>query len=176
MAKETLKKLKNEIVSKQFLNCYSRQFSPESPEELERLLSDLKNEYNKNIYVEIDIRAFEDYETEEEDVKALLELINRKLTAKGLEPVHRQAYSLATALSRWSETLDTKTLLVFHCFHDRYSEKEKDILRSLRKAISNKDRISGYLRILITSNRKISTWELFPESNLDDRHVTPFEY
>lgn len=176
MAKETLKKLKNEIVSKQFLNCYSRQFSPESPEELEQLLSDLKNEYNKNIFVEINISTFEDYETEEEEVMALLELLNKELAEKGLASFHRQAYSMSTALSKWSKILDTKALLVFHCFHDRYSEKEKDILRSLRKALRDKNELSSYLGILIISNREISTWELFPESNLDDRHVKFIEY
>lgn len=176
MAKDTLNKLKNEIMNKRFVNCYSRQFFPESPEELERLLSDLKNEYNKNIYLEINIRAFEDCETEEEEVPILLELINKELAEKGFAPFHGQAYSMASALSRWSEMLDNRALLVFYCFHDRYSEKEKDILRSLRKTLRDKDELSFHLGILIISNRKVSTWELFPESNLDDRHVTFYEY
>jgi hypothetical protein len=176
MAKDTLNKLKNEIMNQRYVNCYSRQFSPESPNELERFLSDLKNEYNKNIYLEINIRAFEACETEEAEVKALLELLNKELAEKGLVLFQGKAYSMSTAISKWSETLDSKALLVFHCFHDRYSEKEKDILRSLRKTLRDKNELSSYLGILIISNRKVSTWELFPESNLDDRHVIFYEY
>ncbi|HLP46561.1 MAG TPA: hypothetical protein VK469_11460 [Candidatus Kapabacteria bacterium] len=167
--------LKNLIAKKRFVNYCSRKFFPGNQEELDHLFSNLK-EGAKNIYVEIDIREFENCETEEDEITVLLESINKELTAKGLSPFQGHAYSMATALFRWSETLDTKTLLIFHCFHDRYNEKEKDILRSLRKALRDKDELSAYLGILIISNRKVSSWELFPESNLDDRHVEFFEY
>jgi hypothetical protein len=175
MIEETVYRLKNMIANQRFVNCCSRKLSPENKGELERLLSKLKEGY-KNIYVEIDIRGFEECETEVEEVKVLLESIDRELTRQGLNRFHGQAYSMATALSRWGDTLHTQALLVFHCFHDRYSEKEKNILRSLRKALKDKDQMSGYLGILIISNRKVSTWELFPESNLDERHVAFFEY
>lgn len=174
MIEETVYRLKNMITTQRFVNCCSRKLSVENKEGLECLLTNLKEGY-KNIYVEIDVREFEKCENEKEEVNVLLESIDRELNRQGLDRFQGEVYSMATALSRWGDTLHKQALLVFHCFHDRYSENEKDILRSLRKTISNKDRISSYLRILIISNRKVSTWELFPESNLDDRHLAFFE-
>lgn len=175
MKKETIDKLKSIIVEKQFVNCYSRKFTPESQEELKQFLSKLKETY-KSTYVGIDILGFENCENEEQEAKVFLELINRELTGQGLKTFQEQSFSIGAALSRWSEHLDRSTLLVFHCFRDRYSEKEKNILRALRKALMNTDEISSYLGILIVSNREAFHWELFPESNLDERHVVFVEF
>lgn len=175
MIEEIVYRLKNMIANQRFVNCCSRKLSPENKGALDRLLSKLKEGY-KNIYVEIDIREFEKYENEKEEVKVLLESIDRELIRQGFDHFQGEAYSMATALSRWGDTLEKHALLVFHCFHDRYSEKEKDILRSLRKTLRDKNELSSYLGILIISNRKVSTWELFPESNLDERHVAFYEY
>lgn len=175
MKPETVNKLKNIIVDKRFVNAYSREFSPENKMELEQFLSKLKETY-KSEYVGIDIQALEDCETEAHETKLLLELINRELAGQGIKTFQTQSFSIAAALSRWSEHLDRKVLLVFHCFHDRYSEKEKNILRALRKTLTNTDEISSYLGILIISTRPVYTWELFPESNLDERHVVFAEF
>lgn len=174
MKEEMIYKLKNTIVTQRFVNCYSREFSPEKPEKLEEFLLKLKNSY-KHIFVRIDIREFDNCDDEEQEVEKLFESINRELTTLGLALVQVQEFSIASALSGWSDQLDRPTLLVFHCFHDRYSEKEKNILRALRKALSNREELSSYLGILIVSNRKVFKWELFPESNLDERHVLFFD-
>jgi hypothetical protein len=174
MKEETVSKLKNVIVRERFVNCYSREFSPESQEELEQFLLKLKETYKKT-YLEIDIKEFENCENEKQETKVLLELINRELTGKGLQSVQIKAISIPNALHKWSNDLDGQALLVFYSFHDRYSEKEKNILRSLRKALRDKNEISSYLGILIVSNRQVFKWELFPESNLDERHVVFFD-
>jgi len=175
MVTDIVNQLIKVIVRERFVNCYSREFSPENQQELKHFLLKLKESY-KNIYVDIDIRKFEKSKGEEQDAKALLQLINRELTGKGIKGFQTRAFSIATALSRWSANLDRQALLVFHCFHDLYSEKEKNILRSLRKTLRNSDEMSGYLGLLIVSNREVFKWELFPESNLDERHVAFFEY
>jgi hypothetical protein len=172
---DSIGRLKKIVVGKRFVNCYSREFSPENQQQLEQFLSKLKEAYKKIVYVDINIREFACCVNEEQEVTVLLELISRELTAKGLSSIHREAISIASALFTWSNGLDQQVLLVFRFFHDLYSEKEKNILRSLRKAIRNRDRLSSYLGILIISNREISTWELYPESNLDERHVAFFE-
>lgn len=175
MKEEAIDTLKNTIVDKRFVNCYSREFSPEKPEKLKQFLSQLKDIY-KHVFVRIDIREFEQCEDEEQEVEKLQESINRELTTLGLTLIQLHAFTIASALSKWSDKLDDQALLVFHCFHDRYSEKEKDILRVLRKTLSNKDELSGYLGILIVSNREVFRWELFPESNLDERHILFFDF
>lgn len=182
MAKQALKTLENTIsqlkkiiVGKRFVNCYSREFSLEKQQELEQFLLKLREAYKDIIYVDIDIREFTACINEEQEVKILLELISRELTGKGLSSIHLQTISIASALFTWSNGLNQQALLVFRFFHDLYSEKEKNILRSLRKTIRNRDQLSSYLGILIVSNRNVSKWELFPESNLDERHVAFFE-
>lgn len=175
MMEDTINRLKKIIMTKRFVNCYSKALSPENKQELDQLLSTLKEEY-KNIYVNIDIQGFKGCDDEEQEANTLLALINRELTGKDLDSSPIQAISIANAIHKWSNNLASQVLLVFYLFHDLYSENEKDILRSLRKALRDRDEISSYLGILIVSNRKISRWELFPESNLDDRHLTLFEF
>ena len=169
MTENTLNKLKKIILIKRFVNGYSREFSGENQQALEQFLLNLEEAHKDIIYGDIDIRSFESCENEEQEATALLELINRQLTGKGLATLPNQAISIANALYKFSSSLDRQALLVFHSFHDLYSEKEKNILRSLRKA--KRSKISSYLGLLIVSNRKVSKWELFPESNLDERHV-----
>jgi hypothetical protein len=172
----TISQLKKIIVGKRFVNCYSREFSLENQQKLEQFLAKLREAYKNIIYVDIDIQKFAGCMNEEQEVKILLELISRELTGKGLSSIHIQAISIASALFKWSNGLNHQVLLVFRFFHDRYSEKEKNILRSLRKTIRNRDQLSSYLGILIVSSRNVSKWELFPESNLDERHVAFFEF
>jgi len=171
----TINQLKKIVVGKRFVNCYSREFPLEKQEELEQFLSKLKEAYKDIIYVDIDIQEFASCINEEQEVTILLELISGELTGKGLSRIHLQAISIANALFSWSKGMDQQVLLVFRLFHDLYSEKEKNILRSLRKTLRNSDQLSSYLGILILSNRNVSKWELYPESNLDERHLTFYE-
>jgi hypothetical protein len=171
----TINQLKKIVVGQRFVNCYSRKFSLEKQQELEQFLSKLKEAYKDIKYVDIDVREFAACINEEQEVTILLELIRRELTAKGIGSIHLQAISIANALFTWSKGLDQQALLVFRFFHDLYSEKEKNILRSLRKTIRNSNQLSSYLGILILSNRNVSKWELYPESNLDERHLAFFE-
>jgi hypothetical protein len=170
---KTIEQLKMKITAKQSLNCFSREFTPGNKKKLEPLLTKLKETYNHSIYVDIDIQGFESCEEEDQEANVLLEIINRELDGKGLDPIHPPAISIASALLNWSKTLDKHSLLVFHCFHDPYKAKEKNILRSLRKALRNE--LSSYIRLLILSNREITRWHLFPESNLDERYTAFFE-
>jgi len=78
-------------------------------------------------------------------------------------------------LLKWADQLDSEAILVFHYFHDLYSNLEKNILRSLRKTLRNQEEISSRLGLLLLSNQPVYKWELYPESNLDDRHVSLFQ-
>ncbi|MCK4766105.1 MAG: hypothetical protein KAW12_28155 [Candidatus Aminicenantes bacterium] len=174
---ETIKNLKKLILREQFVNCYSQKFSPENRSTVEQFLSSLKAIHKNVIYIDINGLLFEQCEDEEQEANLLLKLIGKEWDAKGLGEMNLKTISIADALYKWSNILDTdkKVLLVFHLLRYPYSEKEKNLLRSLRKTIRNADKMSRYLGILIISNRAVSHWELFPESNLDDRHVAILE-
>jgi len=170
-----IKKLKSMITRERFFNCYSSDFSPDNKEgRLEKFLLRLKDEYKTILYVDVDIHVFEDCKDEEQEAKVLLELIDHELTGKGYNALEQETISITDALIKWSNTLDGSALLIFHCFHDLHSEKEKNILRSLRKI--PRIEMSRYLAILILSNQKIFRWHLYPESDLDERHVAFSEY
>ena len=175
MMEKKIKKLKSMITRERFFNCYSPGFSPDNKEGgLEKFLVRLKDEYKTILYVDVDINVFENCTDEEQEAKVLLRLINRELTGKGYNTLEEETISITDALIKWSNTLDGSALLVFYCFHDLYSEKEKNILRSLRKI--PRIEMSRYLAILILSNQKIFRWHLYPESDLDDRHVAISRY
>ena len=176
MREDTINKLKKVIVTKRFVNCYSGGFSRENRQGLEQFLLKLKETYKNIIYVDIDIRGFGRCENEEQEANVLLDSINRELNGKDLNDPPAQAISIANVLHKWSNSLDNQVLLVFHCLNNRDSENEKNILRSIRKTLRNREKISRYLGVLIISNFKVTRWELFPESNLDDRHVAFFEF
>lgn len=178
MLEEIINELKDVIViaGDRFINCYSPEFSPENNKELKRFLAALRGEHKNIVYVDVDIESFETCEDEEQEAAVLLGLINSELTAKDCESVDINAISIGNALYKWSNVLDGRALVVFHCFHDVYSEKEKNILRSLRRAYRNKEDMSRYLSILIVSNRPVYRWNLYPESPFDERHVALFEY
>ena len=174
MNEATIYQLQKVIVTDRFVNCYSREFSRKNQRKLEQFLIRLKEIYKKIPYVEIDIQEFENCENEKQEAKVLMDMINLELTGKGIKGIQEHAISIPNSLYNWSEKLDKQSLVIFHCFHDIYSEKEKNILRSLRRTLTMAG--SNYLGILIISNREIFKWELFPESNLDERHVVFFAF
>ena len=176
IGEENIKKLKNMIASKRFVNCYSGNFSKKNQQELEQFLLKLREVHQSIIYVGIDAQVFDNFNEEEQEGAVFLELINRELTEKGLTNVDIKAISIANAFVKWSNELQERALIVFHFFSNPQNEREKNILRSLRKATRNKDQIKSYLSMLIVSDKKIHNWELYPESNLDERQVVYFKY
>jgi hypothetical protein len=169
-----MKKLRSVIVQKQFVNCYSKEFSPGDRSTFEPFLLNIGGIHKQVIYIDIDNLNFEQCENEEQEAVLLLDLIGKEWQARGFGDLNINAISIADALHKWSNTLniDQKVLLVFHFLHDIYNEKEKNILRSLRRVCRSE--LSAFLKILIISTQPLSKWELFPDSNLDERHVTLF--
>ncbi len=167
MYEDTIDTLQTLIVNNQFLNGYARNFSPDE-QELTTFLTELKLSTNR-LQVHVDIREFKDCNDEESEAETLLAIIKREVIARNIEAIDFQAINISSALQKWGGLLENRTLIVFQCFNDPFSEKEKNILRSLRKALRDKEDISGYLGILIISTRPVSKWVLLPESNLDER-------
>ncbi|MCI0470783.1 MAG: hypothetical protein L0Y73_03900 [Candidatus Aminicenantes bacterium] len=175
MLEEKINELKKMIVKEagRFINCFSANFSLEDKEALDRFLVRLKEEYKDLCYLDVDIRLFDRCKDEEQEANILLNLLDKESKDRGLGGVQLKAISISNALAKWSNTLNDRALLVFHFFHDIYDQGEKDILRSLRKA--HRSDLSHRLSIVIVSNREIHRWRLYPESDLDERHVAFFE-
>lgn len=175
MTEDIQKNLKDVIVQHQFVNCYSPEFSPGDRAAIEAFLVKLRGIHKRVIYIDLDSLGFEQCQNEEEEANLLLGLIGKERQARGLGDLNMKAISITSALRKWSETLNERILLVLHFFHDLYSEKQKNILRSIRRTCPDRSKLSAYLRILMVSNRRVLDWELYPESNLDDRFVKFFE-
>ncbi|MFC2146384.1 hypothetical protein ACFLRT_03380 [Acidobacteriota bacterium] len=168
--------LTNFITANKYVNLYSKGFTrkKEDQQNVGHFRSQFEKEYGNSL-IDIDITKFEACETEEDEAEVILELINKALGINGSKGPIPDAISIAEALKKLSQKLDERNLVVFHCVSDIHDEKEKDILRAIRKFIEIFDK-SQYLGILIISDRPTHHWELYPESNLDDRHVAIIEY
>lgn len=168
--------LDNVITANRYVNLYSKGFTRkrEDQQNVEQLRSKFKKEYG-NSFIDIDITKFDACETEEKEAEVFLDLINTAWKGKESKGPISSTISIAKALEELSKKLDGPTLVVFYCFCDIHEEIEKDVLRALRKFIEIFEK-SRYLGILIVSDRPTHHWELYPESNLDDRHVAFKEY
>ncbi len=176
MYKKIISHLNNVIADNQFVNCIAPAFDREDDRDLKRFRDDLRRGI-RNLQVHVDSQAFQDCKNEEQEAAVLLEMINHELEAVGQPAFSKQELSISSALKKWGDQLQKRVVVVFHFFHDTFGEKEKNILRSIRKAVRyvEEDQLSPRLGILILSDRPVSDWELLPESNLDKRHVVFFE-
>jgi hypothetical protein len=176
MIEKFVGELLNIITAQRYVNLYSKGFTrdEEDLQDMERFHSKLVEEYG-SILINIDIKGFEDCDSNEEEAAVILELINKAIEINDFTDPIPDAISITDALEKLSKKLDRRVLLVFHCFSDIYDEKEKNILRAIRKFIEIFEK-SRYLGILIISYRPTHHWELYPESKLDERHVAFKEY
>lgn len=168
--------LDNFITEHRYVNLHSKGFEPgeKTQKDLELLRSKLSEECG-SFFIDIDVKAFSECETEEEEAAVILKLLNDAIAKEqSLAPIPG-AISVTDALVKLSERLDQRTLAVFHCFCDIYNEKENNLFRAFRKFIEIFEK-SRYLGLLIISDQPTHHWELYPESKLDDRHVAYKEY
>jgi hypothetical protein len=176
MMERFFKELGNVITANRYVNLYSKGFTlkREDQKNVKHVRSQLEKEYGNSL-IDIDITKFKDCETEEQETEVFLDLINIAFEGNDSKEPISGTISIAKSLEELSKKLSHPILVVFHSFCDIHDEKEKDILRALRKFIEIYDR-SLYLGILIVSDRPTHHWELYPESSLDERHVAFKEY
>lgn len=176
MIDKFVSELDNFITVERYVNLHSKRFTgkEEGQRDLELFRSHLAEECG-SLVIDIDIQAFETCEDIEAEAAVILELINKALKKHGFTGPISNAISVTGALEKLSAKLDRRALVVFQFFCDIYNEKEKDMLRAIRKFIEIFEK-SLYLGILIISDGPTYHWELYPESKLDDRHVAYKEY
>lgn len=173
MDEQMIKELRNVITSDRFVNLHSPQFSNEDKESAKRLLSSIKTGMSRLI-IDIDIQQLIDCENQEQETEIVLNLINQALAAGSIDVSIPPAISIADALYKLSEVIDRPAVVIFHFFDDIYDERQKDILRYIRVLRGLVE--SFNLGVLIVSDRPVTDWTLFPESDLDERHLSFFEY
>ncbi len=145
-------------------------FEQEKEIPIKKLLPALNKKNERNFCVPVDIGKFGKCHGEEDEARVFLASLRKGGCEKSLLEGLDECFSIANAMDRLNERLEESALIVFHYFEDKYDEQEKDILRSIRKYISLNE--GSFLEILIISAEPVDRWELFPESNLDDRFVT----
>jgi hypothetical protein len=154
------------IIGDRFVNL----FEHEKKIQVKKLLNVIAKETERVFCVPVDKSKFRKCRDEEDEARVFLKLMRKGGCEPQLLEGLDECFSIANVMDRINERMDEPGLIVFHYFGDKYDEKEKDILRSIRKYISLND--GSFLEILIISNEPVDRWELFPESNLDGRFVT----
>lgn len=175
MENQVLDELLNVIAVHRYVNLYSRHFiGKKNPQAIGKILSHIRDAQPGNYCLDSDVGAFTGCVDEEQEARVIVGMMTAELSSKQFKEPVTGAISITDALNKLNGRLDRPAIAVFHCFKDIYNEKEKDILRAIRKFLGMAE--SRLLGILIISDRTIDRWELFPESRLDRRHVAFFEY
>jgi hypothetical protein len=169
--------LLNTIAVKRYVNLFLRESENHELNAVkEEIVSPFKQPGYHEFCLEVDIRSFSKCENEKQEAGVFLKIIkdlqsqSSALSNKKL----KGGRSISLIMDQVNEKLEKPAVIIFHYFQNHFSEKEKDILRSVRKYISLTE--SRFLGILLLSNDRVDKWELFPESNLDGRYVEFFEY
>lgn len=173
MMEHFIKELQSLISAERYVNLHSKALKKKN-QLLTGILSNLERE-NEGAFIQIHTEAFVGCETEEDEVKVVLPLLNQALKENGYPDSIHGAISITDALRKFNSNLERPFLAVFHFFKDEDDMKEKNIIRSIRKFIEIYEK-SRFLAILIVSSKPTTHWELYPESNLDDRHIVFIEF
>lgn len=174
MNREFLNHLLSKIAQSRYINLFFKDIELNDKLPIQALVPEIHRSYYGNIFVDVDIRVFNACKNESQEAETLLQIINNNPSARENNISIANAISITDTLDRLNITLGRPGLIVFHCFEDNCSEREKDTLRAIRRflnVLKIEENIPRLLGILIISNDRIDRWELFPESNLDGRYV-----
>jgi len=176
MIEKNLDKLLSKIAVFRFVNLHFKGYSVEYVCVME-MVKRIKEEIPKDYYIDIDIRDLPNSARKKDDLDKkradiVRKIINRNLSRKKFKHWLHKSVSIDNVLEQLNERLEKPALIIFHQFKDPNSQKEKDILTSIRKFIEMKS--SLLLGILIISNHKTVKWDLTPWSPLDERHIEFF--
>lgn len=112
-----------------------------------------------------------DIPNKKEELQAhfLKDFINEEMAKRQFSHWIHRANTIDSVLHQLNQRLEKPTLLIFFQFVSNKNNKEKDILRSIRKFIQMRD--SLFLGILLISSEKLYKWDLRPYSDLDERMI-----
>ncbi len=177
MKRRSLDELLNLIAVKRYVNLCFKNCEENGRPYINEIVSQFGQMQHLDYCFGVDLLVFLEAESEEEESRIFMDIINDELSRnRNREPISR-GVSIASVLDQLNDALARPAIVVFYYFADNFCEKEKDILRSIRKYIyMAKEKESEFLGILLVSCDPIDKWELFPESTLDGRHISFFEY
>ncbi len=168
MDEKSVSELLNRITVRRYLNLY---FSGDDKERRAAANDTVKRimagKLPGDCYIDVNIDDLP--ESEESANKSFAAVMNDRLSGARLNHWIQDDISIGNALEQLNKKLEKPALIIFYYFRDQDSKKEKYVLRSIRKFIEMRE--SLFLGILILSSDGIENWDLFPYSNLDERHV-----
>jgi hypothetical protein len=172
MEKKRLRKLLNRITVKRYVNLHFNGFPREDKKIIDDPIKKIQKNQKGSYCITVNINSLP--RKEKEAVRALIDIVNDTLAEQQFKHWIHEGKSIDNVLEQLNERLDYPGLIIFYPFKSPEDEKEKDMLRSIRKFIQMKD--SLFLGILIISSHPTGDWDLSPYSDLDDRFVEYFSY
>jgi hypothetical protein len=177
--RDIIESLLNTAAVKRYVNLVVPEIAADEQSFVKQIISVIQEMEGPERCLEVDIGAFRQCKNEREEAEVLVKIIHETLSGVHHSPSIKEGISITHIMDQVNETLDRPALIIFHFFQDYFSEREKEILRSIRKYIALTKLQAEYPRllgILIVSLDRVDKWTLFPESQLDSRYVTFFEY
>lgn len=172
MEEMKLTKLMNRITVRRYVNLHAGGNTLD-PGTITNLMERIgKMDYPKYC-IAIDIKDIRGKD-EKEEAGYLKELINEKMSEKQFPHWLHEANTIDGLLHHLNDRLEDPALIIFYQFTSPNIEKEKDLLRSIRKFIQFRD--SFLLGLLLISNQELHKWSLHPLSDLNERFVEFFSY
>jgi hypothetical protein len=170
MEKKGLRKLLNRITIKRYVNLHFNGSPPEDEKIIDNIINKIQKNQKGSYCITVNINSLP--QKEEKTVRTLIDIINDTLAEQQFKHWIHEGKSIDNVLEQLNERLEYPGLIIFYQFKSPEDEKEKDLLRSIRKFIQMKD--SLFLGILIISSHPTGDWDLSPYSDLDDRFVEYF--
>lgn len=180
MNEKTINHLSNVLSVNRFVNvCLKENEGLDQHSFNNNFIAPFKEPGENEFCLDIDIHAFLKCDNEKQEAKIFRKIISKTLSnhPAASSKKLKEERSITLIMDKLNENLEKSALIIFHHFHNNFSEKEKDILRSIRKYIglTKEKPTKRFLGVMVLSNDRVDRWELFPESNLDGRYVSFFE-
>lgn len=172
MDKKRLNELANRIIVHRCVNLYAdgNALDTGAIDDITKRIIETQRE---NYYIIVNIENIPG-ENEKKEAGYLKDIINEEMAKKQFPHWIHEANTIEHLLHQLNERLENPALIVFHHFTSPEDEKEKNLLRSIRKFIQMRDSI--LLGLLLISSQKLYKWDLRPGSDLDERFVDFFSY
>lgn len=172
MEEKNLKKLMNRITVRRYVNLHA-DGNPLELGTIDDLIKRIAEMDSPKYSIAINIKSMPGND-EREEAGYLKEIINEEMAKKRFPHWIHEADAIDSLLHHLNGLLEDPALLIFYQFTSPDDEKEKNLLRSIRKFIQMRE--SLFLGLLLISSQKLYKWNILPMTDLDERIVEFFPY
>jgi hypothetical protein len=165
-----LRKLINRIIIRRYVNLYADGNALDT-EIIDDMIDKITGMQEKVYCIAVDIKSIP-VGDEKQEADYLKDIVNEEMAKKQFPHWIHEANTIEHLLHQLNERLEDPALIIFYQFTSPEDEKEKDLLRSLRKFIQMRE--SLLLGLLLISSQKLGKWDLHHYSDIDERVVEYF--